>query len=112
VNINYELWAPGLAMTADANCRRFYLSNDPLCVKIFAIFDPRRHKKWPKSPLRVVSNPPQSRQAVARGQEEDRQRPWASLSPGAQEAMAGMTTIMNAKLEALTYAVNCMIRRR
>jgi hypothetical protein len=36
----------------------------------------------------------------------------ASLSPGAQEAMAGVTTIMNAKLEALTYAVNCTIRRR
>jgi hypothetical protein len=29
-----------------------------------------------------------------------------TLSPGAQEAMAGVTTIMNAKLESLTYAVN------
>ena len=36
----------------------------------------------------------------------------SSLSPGAQEAMAGVTTIMNAKLEALTYAVNCTIRPR
>jgi hypothetical protein len=36
----------------------------------------------------------------------------ASLPPGAQEAMAGVTTIMNAKLQALTYAVNCTIRRR
>jgi hypothetical protein len=36
----------------------------------------------------------------------------ASLSPGGQEAMAGVTTIMNAKLEALIYAVNCTIRRR
>jgi hypothetical protein len=36
----------------------------------------------------------------------------ASLPPGAQEAMAGVTTIMNAKLDALTYAVNCTIRRR
>ena len=34
----------------------------------------------------------------------------ASLSPWAREAMAGVTTIMNAKLEAL--AVNCTIRRR
>ena len=35
----------------------------------------------------------------------------AKLPPGAQEAMAGVTTIMNAILEALTYAVNCTIRR-
>ena len=34
----------------------------------------------------------------------------ASLSPGAQEAMAGVTTIMTPNWKPLTYAVNWTIR--
>ena len=63
-------------------------------------------------PSVLASNPlPQGRQADGLAAKKKREKTMASLSPGAQEAMAGVTTIMNAKLEALTYAVNCTIRR-
>ena len=58
-----------------------------------------------------VNPPPLPRQAMEEGHPAKLDKAVAKLPLGAQEAMAGVTTIMNAKLEALTYAVNCTIRR-